>query len=186
MPTLVHSGRFLHFYETECGWEYVRRPGRGTAVSIIAVTPEGRLILVEQLRQPLGARAIELPSGLVDSDEDHHIAAMRELEEETGYRCESAEPLCFGATSAGITSETIEIFVAKGLSGPDGTAVEHLPDGTIRHCDERGVTGENERIIVHEVPLQTLGPWLSRRQSEGFVIDLKVFLAQYRLLRDGA
>lgn len=185
MHKLEHKGRFLHFYKSESGWEYVRRPGPGTAVSIIAVTAEGRLILVEQMRQPFGKRAIELPSGLVDGDEDHSEAAMRELEEETGYRCESAEPLCLGATSAGLTDEMLEIFHAKGLSDRDGGAVEHMEDGTVRHRDERGATGENERIIVHEVPLGTLGPWLARRQGEGFVIDLKVFLAQYRLQKDG-
>lgn len=185
MHTLEHKGRFLHFYKSDSGWEYVRRPGPGTAVSIIAVTGENRLILVEQLRQAFNKRAIELPSGLVDGGEHHAEAAMRELEEETGYRCESAEPLCLGATSAGLTDETIELFHAKGLSGRGAGAVEHMPDGTVRHRDERGALGENERIIVHEVPLGILGLWLERRQSEGLVIDLKVFLAQYRLCKDG-
>lgn len=185
MPTLVHQGRFLHFYRSDSGWEYVRRPGPGSAVSIIAVTREDRLILVEQLRQPFGRRAIELPSGLVDGEEHHAEAAMRELEEETGYRCQSAEPLCLGATSAGLTDETLEIFHAKGLSDRDGGAVETQPDGSVMHRDERGAAGENERIIVHEVPLGILSSWISRKQSESLVIDLKVFLAQYRLLKDG-
>lgn len=185
MHSLEHRGRFLHFYKSETGWEYVRRPGRGTAVSIIAVTPAGRLILVEQTRQPFSRRAIELPSGLVDGDEEHSTAAMRELEEETGYRCESAEPLCLGATSAGLTDETLEIFLAHGVSAGDGAAAEELPDGSIRHLGERGAIGENERIIVHEVPLTVLPAWIASRQSEGLVIDLKVFLAQYRLLKEG-
>lgn len=185
MHSLEHQGRFLHFYKSESGWEYVRRPGRGTAVSIIAVTSANAVILVEQLRQPFGRLAIELPSGLVDGDEDHATAAIRELEEETGYGCRAAEPLCLGATSAGLTDEMLEIFLARGVSARDGGAVEHLPDGTIRHREERGAAGENERIIVHEVPLGILASWLARKQSEGLVIDLKVFLALYRLRNDG-
>ncbi len=184
MHRLEHQGRFLHFYKSDSGWEYVRRPGRGMAVSILAVTPERRLILVDQFRQPFGRRAIELPSGLVDGDEAPAEAAIRELEEETGYRCESAEAVCLGATSAGLTDETLQIFLARGLSDRDGGNVEAMPDGSIRHVGERGAAGENERIIVHEVPLDGLDVWLEQRAAENYVIDLKVFLAQFRLGRD--
>jgi ADP-ribose pyrophosphatase len=55
-------------------------------VQVLAVTTEGRLVMVEQFRP--GARAVttEFPAGLVDPGERPEDAAARELEEETGYR----------------------------------------------------------------------------------------------------
>lgn len=49
-------------------WEYVSRVGGVSAVVIVA-EHEGRLILVEQFRVPLGLACLELPAGLV-GDED--------------------------------------------------------------------------------------------------------------------
>jgi 8-oxo-dGTP pyrophosphatase MutT (NUDIX family) len=56
---------------------------------ILAITPARDVILVEQFRVPLGRPCIELPAGLIgdddsSADEDASLAALRELEEETG------------------------------------------------------------------------------------------------------
>ncbi|HMC91155.1 MAG TPA: NUDIX hydrolase, partial [Allosphingosinicella sp.] len=69
-------------------WEYVSRT-RGVTAAVILAIHEGHVILVEQYRVPVGARCLELPAGLVgDETEGEEIAAaaIRELEEETGYR----------------------------------------------------------------------------------------------------
>lgn len=54
-------------------------------VAVVAVTTEGRMILVRQFRPAVEQETLELPSGLVDSAESPEAAALRELEEETGY-----------------------------------------------------------------------------------------------------
>ena len=69
-------------------WEYVSRT-RGVSAAVILALDEGRVILVEQYRVPLGALCLELPAGLIGDEEEGEeaeAAAIRELEEETGYR----------------------------------------------------------------------------------------------------
>jgi 8-oxo-dGTP pyrophosphatase MutT (NUDIX family) len=55
-------------------------------VNVIALTPGGRLVLVEQYRHGTDAFTLEIPGGAVDPGEQPETAAVRELEEETGYR----------------------------------------------------------------------------------------------------
>src|SRR5687768_8156171 len=76
-------------------WEYVGRTSGVRAVVILAEHDE-KVILVDQLRMPLGRRCLELPAGLV-GDEDPNATvedtALKELEEETGFSAERVERL---------------------------------------------------------------------------------------------
>ena len=87
---VLHRG--MHLTMVRRGtWEYVTRPGVTGIVGILAVTTEGRLLLVEQYRPPVGKRVIEIPAGLAGdgsnvAGEELATAARGELEEETGYR----------------------------------------------------------------------------------------------------
>ncbi len=59
-------------------------------VNVIPVTPEGRIVLIRQLRHGTGAMTVEIPGGGVDrEDSDGAVAAARELREETGYEAAS-------------------------------------------------------------------------------------------------
>jgi ADP-ribose pyrophosphatase len=57
-------------------------------VIILALTHDGKIILVRQFRPSLNQYTLEVPSGAIDSTETPQEAAARELYEETGYRCE--------------------------------------------------------------------------------------------------
>jgi len=63
-------------------------------VAVLAVTDDGRLVMVEQFRHGTRALSLELPSGVVDEGEGPEEAAARELREETGY--EGGEPRVLG------------------------------------------------------------------------------------------
>ena len=73
-----------------------RHPRRGTErdfvvinspdwVNVIAVTPNGGVVLVRQFRYGIDAFSVEIPGGVMDAGEDPIEAGLRELREETGY-----------------------------------------------------------------------------------------------------
>ncbi|PKG21882.1 NUDIX hydrolase [Niallia nealsonii] len=92
--------------------ELVKHPG---AVAVIAVTDEGKIVLVEQYRKPLEKEIVEIPAGKLEKGENPEVCAKRELEEETGYGCDSIELVSSFYTSPGFADEIIHIYVAKGL-----------------------------------------------------------------------
>jgi ADP-ribose pyrophosphatase len=143
-------------------WEYAERThGDGMAVIIIAVTPDDRVLFVEQYRVPLGARTIEMPAGLVGDDhatDTLESAARRELVEETGWEPGHVDVLLTGPTSAGMTSERIAFVRARSL----------------RRVGEGGGT-DSEDITVHEVPRAQAPAWLMQKHREGFELDLKLW-----------
>lgn len=171
MTDLLHSGRFLELVR-EQGWEYVRRRNASAVVGIVALTPAGELLLVEQQRIPVGVRVIELPAGLVgdgqSADEDVCTAAARELEEETGWLPATCRILMRGPSSAGLTSEVCTLIRAEDLSrtGAGG-----------------GVDGED--ITVHAVPLAAVPTWCTARAQAGMLIDHKIISALWWLAHDG-
>lgn len=160
-PELLYEGPWLRMLRRG-RWEYVERTnGSGMAVIVVAVTPGRELLLVEQFRVPLQARAIELPAGLVGDEDDADTlvdAAHRELVEETGWAATAAEVLLTGPTSAGMSNERIAYVRATGLH---------------RVGDGGGVDGED--ITVHAVPLDEVPAWLQRKATEGCEIDLKLW-----------
>jgi ADP-ribose diphosphatase len=118
---VVFSGIFLHVCrdKVECPdgreaiREYLRHPG---AVVIIPVLDDGRLLFERQFRYPLGRAFIEFPAGKIDAGEAPLSCAIRELEEETGYRAEHWTHLGVMHPCIGYSDEKIEIYLAKGLT----------------------------------------------------------------------
>ncbi|KOS69291.1 ADP-ribose pyrophosphatase [Lysinibacillus contaminans] len=92
--------------------EIIKHPG---AVAVIAITNEGKLVLVEQYRKALERSIIEIPAGKLEQGEEPIVTARRELEEETGYGAHEFTFLQAFATSPGFADEIIHIFVAKDL-----------------------------------------------------------------------
>jgi ADP-ribose pyrophosphatase len=113
--------------------EIVRHPG---AAAIVALTPDGDVILVRQFREAVRGTLLELPAGVYDVDgEDGTATALRELHEETGYRATAAEPLGEVWTSPGFADERIALFLARDAERTpdppeDGIEVVLLPFGT--------------------------------------------------------
>jgi ADP-ribose pyrophosphatase len=142
-------------------WEYAGRVGGIRAVVILA-EHDGKVILVEQLRVPLGARCIELPAGLVgDVDPDATIegTAIKELEEETGFTAEQVEILGEFFSSPGMLSEGFTLVRAHGL----------------RRIGEGG-GDEHEDINVHLVARADIPNFLEQKRAEGFAIDVKLLI----------
>lgn len=78
-------------------------------VSIMAITVDARLVLVEQYRHPIERTIVEFPAGSVDAaDKTPLDAAKRELLEETGYI--SDEWHFLGACAANPARQTNQSF----------------------------------------------------------------------------
>jgi ADP-ribose pyrophosphatase len=168
-PKTIFEGEHVLVLERD-HWQYVERKKGKTAVIVLAITDDDRVLFVEQYRRPLDARVIEFPAGLVGDEEGHDDpaeTAKLELEEETGFACEKVERLAGGPTSAGITSELVTYFRALGLS-------------------ERGKGGGvgSEDITVHRIPRHEVIEWLKRKDDEGLLIDAKVWAGLWWLDRN--
>ena len=151
------EGKYLRIV-TDGGWEYVERVGGMTAVVIVAVH-DGRFILVEQARVPIGGRrCIELPAGLVGDEDDKGIdeTAIKELEEETGYLAERVERLGKFFSSPGMVAEGYTLVRAHGVR-PGGTKIE-------------------EDITVHLVAPDEVASFIAAKRDEGLAIDTKLLL----------
>ena len=163
-PETLFETRWLGLYRIG-HWDFVRRPTGDACVGILAETPEGEILLVEQFRIPVQKRVIEIPAGIVGDEPEHageplEETARRELLEETGYEAESVELLIRTPTSPGMSSELTHLFHAKGL---------------VRRNDGGGVAGEN--ITVHRVARAGLRDWLRQKEAEGCLIDFKIHAA---------
>ncbi|MGB4863805.1 MAG: NUDIX hydrolase [Tepidiformaceae bacterium] len=93
--------------------EIIKHPG---AVCMVPVLPDGNLLFVTQYRHAAGRRLLELPAGTLESNEDPQAAAVRELQEEVGYRPGRVEALGGFYVAPGYTSEYIHLFVCSELS----------------------------------------------------------------------
>ena len=69
-------------------WDLLDLP---PTVSVLALTPEGRCVMVRQFRPGPDRVVMSLAGGLVDPGESVADAAARELREETGYVAGSVE-----------------------------------------------------------------------------------------------
>jgi ADP-ribose pyrophosphatase len=139
-------------------WEALERVGIGGIVVMVGVTPAGNVILERQFRPPVGRDVIELPAGLVESDETMEVAAKRELIEETGWSAGKLEFLAEGPISTGASTESLRAYLCTDL-------------------ERVGKNGgdDNEIIEVIEVPLHNVQEFLRDRQNQGMLVDLKVF-----------
>ena len=155
------EGKYLRIVRVGT-WEFVERCGGVHAVVILA-EHDGKVVLVEQPRTPLGNRkCIEMPAGLV-GDEDPSATvegtAIKELEEETGFTAERIEVIGEFFSSPGMVAEGYTLVRAHGL----------------RRIGEGGGT-EHENIEVHLVARADIPVFVERKRAEGCAIDTKMLL----------
>jgi ADP-ribose pyrophosphatase len=156
--TTVYEGRLFDISLTELEMpggaiaqrETIQHPG---AVGMIAVTDNGRLLLVTQYRHATGRRLLEIPAGTLEPGEEPSATAVRELQEEVGMIPGRLESLGGVFVAPGYTSEYIHLFVCteltpQSLEGDEDEDIEverlaldealrAIEDGTI--CDAKSV-----------------------------------------------
>ena len=142
--------------------EIIKHPG---AVAILAITDDKKVVMVEQYRKALERTIVEIPAGKLEKGEEPAICARRELEEETGYECESLELLTSFYTSPGFADEIVHVYLATGLTKKENSAA----------------LDEDEFVNLEELTLEEAQQYVQEQK----IYDAKtIFAVQYLQLQE--
>ena len=118
---LVQKGSIIDYYQdtmlipngNTAKWDLIDHKG---AAAVVAVREDGKILMVRQYRNALERETLEIPAGgLNGKEEPTEHAAMRELEEETGYQCDHLELINSIYTTVAFCNEKIDIYLARNL-----------------------------------------------------------------------
>ena len=166
---ILKKGRFMQLMR-KGEWEYVERNNCSGIVIIVAMTDDQKVIFVEQYRPPVDKKVIEFPAGLVNDQRDAKTesfkrAAKRELIEESGYQAKDILLLLQGPVSSGSSGDLVTMVRATGL----------------KKITKGGGVDESESIIVHEIDLNDVDAWLKTMESQGYLVEPKIYTGLYFL-----
>jgi ADP-ribose pyrophosphatase len=152
----IYDGKILNFRVDEVSIENGKVATREIvehrgAAAIVPILEGGNVILVRQYRYAVSSELLEIPAGTLEPGEEPKDCAKRELEEETGYTCQSIAKMLECFVAPGYSTEKIHIYLAKGLA-KTRTRME-----------------EDEKITVERFPFETA---LAKIQS-GEIQDAK-------------
>ena len=113
-------------------------------VNVLPITIDNRALLIRQPRVGSFTSVLETPGGMLDQGEerDPMLAAVRELEEETGFTSQRVLPLGNFFANPALQTNRCHFFLALGCQ-PNPNR-QHFPDA-------------NEEISPHLVPVDELG-----------------------------
>jgi ADP-ribose pyrophosphatase len=154
----VREDRVIEPAGYEASREIVVHPG---AVCIVAYPTPDEVILIRQYRHATGHELIEIPAGTLHPGEDPLQCALRELEEEAGYKADKMIERCKFWTTPGFTTELMYLYEATGL------------EKTKIHPDEDEVIEVD--IVRRSEALQMI--------DDGRIQDAKTILGLLRILK---
>jgi ADP-ribose pyrophosphatase len=109
-------------------------------VNIVAVTPDQKLVMVEQYRHGSDTIELEIPGGLLNDPKESPVAAgARELREETGYEGDTVQLLCEQLPNPAFQSNRCHTVLALGCA--------------LRHPLE---WDHGEDLVTHLVPVEEI------------------------------
>ncbi len=104
-------------------------------VNIVALTPDDRIVLVEQYRHGAGVSVLELPGGMMDPcDADPVATAQRELREETGFAGATWERVSSLYPNPATQTNLSHTVLATGCHLAGTTALEAGEEGMQIRC----------------------------------------------------
>ena len=117
---LIFKGKVFNVQVDEIEYDSGNKGIREVAVHpggavVVAVTEDSKIIMVNQFRYPLQKNIFELPAGKLEYNEDPYNCAVRELEEETGYKAKKIKKLGQIYTTPGFCTELLHIYLAEDL-----------------------------------------------------------------------
>jgi ADP-ribose pyrophosphatase len=111
----VYDGKLIDVTVEQWGGnarEIVEHP---SAVAVVAIDGDGKVVLVRQLREAVRGELVELPAGKRDEGEDPLATGQRELREECGLTGGAWTLLTEFWTTPGFCRERMHVFLAEGV-----------------------------------------------------------------------
>ncbi|PWO00560.1 hypothetical protein FA09DRAFT_304756 [Tilletiopsis washingtonensis] len=160
-------------------WEAADRTTRNGDVDAVAIcaiitrpSSEPHILLISQFRPPVAASVIEMPAGLIDAgeegDDGTRRAALRELEEETGYgttneggQVDVLETSAIMVNDPGLSGANMKLCVVRINLADDAAEPVAKPE-------------EGEFIEKHLVPLKQLYRTLKDFEKKGYAVDARL------------
>lgn len=143
------------------------------AVAVVAIDPQGQVVLIRHYRHPARTRLLEIPAGKLDVDgESPPDAAKRELAEEVGLEADDLTELLHFHNSAGWTEEETTIYLAtdvRACATPDGFTAEH----------------EESDLPVQRLPLEAALALVDAGEIRDAKTVIGLLLAHRHLANDG-
>jgi ADP-ribose pyrophosphatase len=157
---LVSKGSIIDYYkdtieingDKTAKFDYIHHKG---ASAMIPVDSDGQIIMVRQYRNAIDSYSLEIPAGSLNKGEDNLTCAIRECEEEAGYKPGRVAHLLDLYTTVAFSNEKICIYYGEELTKtkqnldddefiaierhPLGELVEMIYDGRI--MDAKTIAG---------------------------------------------
>ncbi|MBE5930188.1 MAG: NUDIX hydrolase [Lachnospiraceae bacterium] len=116
--SLVYKGAWISMYTDSmafangnfANWDFIHHNG---AAAMVAEDADGKIVMIRQWRPGAEEEILELPAGGINQGEEPMAAAVRELREETGALCDTAEPLLMIHPSPAYNDEKVHMFYCK-------------------------------------------------------------------------
>lgn len=117
----VYKGKTIHVFSEQVQLpngkttelDLVRHPG---ASAVVPLKKNGHVVLVHQYRHATGGYLYEIPAGKLSPGEAPETCAMREVEEEVGYRVGKLQKLTAIFTAPGFCDEIIHLYLGTELT----------------------------------------------------------------------
>ncbi len=138
---LVHKGVIIDYYQDTVQvpngnivkWDFIGHKG---AAAMLAVREDGKLLMVRQWRNALDRYTLEIPAGgLNGAKEPTKAAAIRELEEETGYIAGKVQFLISIYTTVAFCNEKIDIYLARDLKRQESQHLDEDEFIDVKACE---------------------------------------------------
>lgn len=138
---IVCHGKIIDYYQDTVQvpngnvvkWDFIGHKG---AAAMLAVREDGKLLMVRQWRNALDRYTLEIPAGGRNSiDEPTESAAIRELEEETGYIAGDVQFLLSIYTTVAFCNEKIDIYLARNLKRRESQHLDEDEFIDVKACD---------------------------------------------------
>lgn len=130
------------------------------AAAIVPILEGDKVVLVRQFRYAANSELLEIPAGTLELGEAPEICAMRELEEETGYKSQEMLRIMECHIAPGYSTERIHFFLARALVRTEMK------------------TDEDKRIKIEVIPIREA----LVRIRDGEIRDAKTVCGLYRAL----